>query len=365
MVEKAGKCGIITVITSKFDHLREAKMDLNIIGNGFDLYHGLPSSYYYFACYLIKNNPDFYFEMGNMYAFQTAIYSHKYEECEPVVDFDLFWSQFEERLGYLSNIWLEDSLIDDLYLEYPDDAIDIEIPETANSDTIVHYFIKWVADTLETKLGVQTILKMLNDKKLTFSEKSFFVNFNYTSILESVYGISSSDILYIHGKVRENEDSDLILGHGNQKGIEELKKKIGKIESEGYFLSSQAERNRLNEYKAEKTILENLKKQTELLVNKLKYSLRDKLIDNIYIYGLSCGNVDMPYMQCLREIYPNATWHFSYYNENEKSLRTDIAKRLRLSIPNVKYFLFSNNSSEKIKQKIIDKLSLQTFRKIG
>lgn len=27
-------------------------MNLNIIGNGFDLCHGLPSSYYYFGCYL-------------------------------------------------------------------------------------------------------------------------------------------------------------------------------------------------------------------------------------------------------------------------------------------------------------------------
>lgn len=29
-------------------------MRLNVIGNGFGLYHGLPSLYYYFGCFLAK-----------------------------------------------------------------------------------------------------------------------------------------------------------------------------------------------------------------------------------------------------------------------------------------------------------------------
>lgn len=44
-------------------------LNLNIIGNGFDLYHGLPSSYYYFGCYLIKTDAEFYEEFSNMYDF--------------------------------------------------------------------------------------------------------------------------------------------------------------------------------------------------------------------------------------------------------------------------------------------------------
>ena len=46
---------------------------LNIIGNGFDLYHGLPTSYYYFACYLLANDETFYDELANMYGFSTGI----------------------------------------------------------------------------------------------------------------------------------------------------------------------------------------------------------------------------------------------------------------------------------------------------
>lgn len=32
--------------------------NLNVIGNGFDLYHGLPTSYYYFACYILSTNEE-------------------------------------------------------------------------------------------------------------------------------------------------------------------------------------------------------------------------------------------------------------------------------------------------------------------
>lgn len=60
-------------------------MRLNIIGNGFDLYHGLPCSYYYFGCFLAKYYPDFYEEMAQMYNF-SCYRGIGYEEVETVVD---------------------------------------------------------------------------------------------------------------------------------------------------------------------------------------------------------------------------------------------------------------------------------------
>lgn len=60
-------------------------MRLNIIGNGFDLYHGLPCSYYYFGCFLAKNYYHFYEEMSKMYNF-SCCRRVGYEEVETVVD---------------------------------------------------------------------------------------------------------------------------------------------------------------------------------------------------------------------------------------------------------------------------------------
>lgn len=199
--------------------------DLYLIGNGFDLFHGLPSDYYYFGCYLIKNYPEFYSELGRMYGFKTMIGSHFLEEFEDAVEYDLFWSKFEERLGLLDPLWLEESLIDNLDLEYLDDAVDIEIPEVTNADTIKKYFNEWVVNTLNTNAGLKIVASELGKKKLDLSEDSFFVNFNYTSILEIIYGIPDKRIFHIHGVSELEEATELIVGHGNKKSNNRLSEK--------------------------------------------------------------------------------------------------------------------------------------------
>lgn len=114
-------------------------MRLNIIGNGFDLYHGFPCLYYYFGCFLVKHYLNFYEEMSQMFNFPC--YRHVgYEEVEPFVD-NIFWQTFEESLGELDSTWMEESLIDDLGLEC-DDPVDIEIPEVANAESIKKKF--WI-----------------------------------------------------------------------------------------------------------------------------------------------------------------------------------------------------------------------------
>lgn len=122
-------------------------MKLNIIGNGFDMYHGLPCSYYYFGCYLLQYHTDFYTELANMYGFGYIVQTG-YEDFEYVVE-DIFWRYFEEKLGKLDTTWIQETLEDDLGLECPD-PVDIEIPETANSKIIKKHFQEWVSSTLDT-----------------------------------------------------------------------------------------------------------------------------------------------------------------------------------------------------------------------
>ena len=76
-------------------------MSLNIIGNGFDLYHGLPSSYYYFGCYLIKEQTDLYETIGNMYGliFRKVHRTYLDFEYDLVVE-DIFWREFEKHFYF-------------------------------------------------------------------------------------------------------------------------------------------------------------------------------------------------------------------------------------------------------------------------
>ena len=73
----------------------------------------------------------------------------------------------------------------------------------------------------------------------------------------------------------------------------------------------------------------------------------------------------MPYIKCIRKLYPDATWHFSYYNNNEKLVRNNLAKELLLPMDKVRYFLFKNDTAEQIKQKIISDLSIETYKTTG
>ena len=47
--------------------------NINIMGNGFDLYHGLPTRYYYFACHVLSQDEEFYDELAEMYGFTKGV----------------------------------------------------------------------------------------------------------------------------------------------------------------------------------------------------------------------------------------------------------------------------------------------------
>ena len=336
-------------------------MRLNIIGNGFDLYHGLPCSYYYFGCFLAKYYPDFYVEMSQMFGF-SCYRSVGYEEVETIVD-NIFWRTFEERLGELDSTWMEDSLMDDLGLEC-DDPVDIVIPEVANAESIKKKFCDWIRMTVNTEENYRIVKSKIKRKKCKFSTEDYFINFNYTQTLQEVYKISNSLVYHIHGQCAfDEEECDLIVGHGNVEAIRNLEKRIGEIESETYYLADQGVRNRLNEYKCERSILQDLRKNVGSLLYDLNFILDYKGLDveEIWVWGLSCGDVDKPYIEFLRDRYPDAKWKFSYYDENEKSARERYAAEIGLDESQVNYFKLNNSNSVDILEEIVLENDIEEF----
>ena len=339
----------------------EHKMRLNIIGNGFDLYHGLPCSYYYFGCFLAKYYPDFYAEMSQMFGF-SCYRCVGYEEVETIVD-NIFWRTFEERLGKLDSTWMEDSLMDDLELEC-DDPVDIEIPEVTNAERIKKKFCDWIRTTVNTEENYRIVKSRIKRKKCKFSAEDYFINFNYTQTLQEVYKILNSRVYHIHGQCAfDEEECNLIVGHGNVDAIRDLEKKIGEIESETYYLADQRVRNRLNEYKCERSILRDLRKNVESLLHDLNFKLDYKRLDveEIWVWGLSCGDVDKPYIEFLRDRYPDVKWKFSYYDENEKSERERYAAEIGLDESQVDYFELNNPNSVNILEEIVLENDIEEF----
>ena len=231
-------------------------MRLYIIGNGFDLAHGLKTTYFDFAEYLKKESPGFFNYLNNIY------------------NEDELWSNFEEALGKLN------------------------IEKVNYIENIIG--IKDFNSLFLPKEIKEELCKWLNSidynatKKFKIEKNDIYFSFNYTDTLNKVYNIDIENIEYIHcisAYLLFGAADELIIGHNNS----------------DFNQSSLLK----NTYKNTK---ENIKKHKEWF-NKL-----NKIdISEIIIIGFSYSSIDFEYFKKISELLPNANWKFTYYNDNDKN----------------------------------------------
>lgn len=339
-------------------------MNLNIIGNGFDLYHGLPSGYYYFGCYLIKKDPEFYEEVGKMYnlKYLQPIGLPIAHDFKYFVE-DIFWRDFEGHLGEVDEFFIVDTHEDDLGLEY-NDPVDIEMNEDKVAERLKKFFVHWVRDTLDKEENYNIIAESINESgnKIVFDEDDYFLEFNYTHILQELYKISDDNIHYVHGECMGNDDDELIIGHGNNSRINEIKRLIEKYEEEYDF--TQRSNNKINEYNCLLRYIRSLRKEVKrhmLSCDRFYREIGEKL-DSINVYGLSLGDVDIPYLNQIRSKWPNTKWKFSFYSSQDESRIKDVATKLmNLKEDEYETFNFSYPRSNQIREKIVEVQDIVTY----
>lgn len=325
---------------------------LNIMGNGFDLYHGLPTQYYDFACYMLSTDEPLYTELAEMYDFPImSVDSHTNIGDYQIAD-QFFWRDFEKNLGYLSPEWVENTLPDDLGLETPE-AVSLTVPHSDRTDDVKTKLNDWIL-SIDTSDNFQQIRSQLGSKKLLFSHEDAFISFNYTHTLEHIYHIAN--VFHIHGSASSgNFPNDLILGHGNSAEINTLNERIEQLRNEPYSEYSQANRNRIAEYTFERSILTQFQKPTDLGLAHL-HDFLDTINtpDCICTYGFSFGKVDDPYILYLRSKYPSAKWKFSYYSSQDIHTTIErVVQLLHLETPQYECFEFYNPNSNAIRDELI------------
>lgn len=300
---------------------------LFIIGNGFDLMHGVPSSYYSFRDSMGRNN-----ELRNT----LELYIKKED----------LWADFEESLAHLDdeamlgtvNDWMDTFDVKDQFDDDFSAADFFMAAETAMApaQTIMRElskrFKKWVGT-----------LKPSNCKKPLegiLAKESTFINFNYTEFLETIYGIPRKNVWYIHGGRREKKE--LILGHApgaelkteiNTQGrsIERLRMKdqtsYDLHETAGYHLGSYYEST--------------TKKSGDVIkANKDKFLVLSQ-IENVVVIGHSLSPVDYPYFQEIIKNNRNATsmqWHVSWHSPDDLKRLYEFVSNLNITSSNVKIF---------------------------
>ena len=333
-------------------------VNLNIIGNGFDLYHGLPTSYYFFACYFLKNHEETYYQLASMYGLSKGIYSYPSDELTLGIDDVGFWSDFEKNLAILASDWVENSLLDDLDLEFSDPPVTLEIDRPNIATDIKRILFNWIRDTVDKDEVYEIVDRHIETNKVKFQKNDYFISFNYTHTLEKLY--EKKEIFHIHGECCDDNDDELIIGHGSDKEILRLRSKISELDNDTQFY--QTANNRVQEYSFEIDILESLRKPVSkcksALANELSYYTKP---DFIRVYGCSLGEVDIPYMKLVHEKWPDVKWSFSYYSRRDVERVSEATDKIGLKEDQWTLFELKNALSLEIQREIVYKEKIVTY----
>jgi hypothetical protein len=168
-----------------------------VIGNGFDLWHGIPSNFSDFKRYVRVQEPQIFSEI---------------EKYLPVDD---EWSQLEQALAEID----VDALVEDLGHFMPSYGAD-DWSDSGHHD--FQYEVGKCVGRLSGGLKAQLSNWVkglvipsgdnLQRRLATLDPAAKYLSFNYTSTLSSVYGIDPQRVCFIHGSVMTG-DEELILGH--------------------------------------------------------------------------------------------------------------------------------------------------------
>lgn len=307
---------------------------LYILGNGFDLHHGLDTWYSSFGLFVKKKHPEIYEHI------LEYLYLPDLDESNPKTLSDPLWADFEAAFA---NLDFEGTI--ESFSEY---AANIGDPDFRDRDWgTMGIYIEEVRKNLTEKLflafkefiqGVSYPDKNKVDL-LGLEVGARFLSFNYTKTLQVFYGIDSTKINYVHGQA-EGSDS-LVLGHGFDPESfipkeetpppdlsEEDMERWMDWQSENYNHSVEIAKYELIPY-----FKDSYKPTTEILQKNRDYLNSLKNVTEIFVLGLSMADVDLPYIAALRKSIPRyAHWKISYYRPNEKIKNAQQAEKAGLRL---------------------------------
>ena len=301
---------------------------LYIIGNGFDLYHGLPTSYKCFNCFVHRMFLEEHERIGRIF-----------NRMDP----NLLWSSYEEMLPKLDiAILVKDNM--ETWLNC-NNKYDVENAFDTLYDDLMRLFHEWV---------LQIDYSMANENRLALDNEAAFLNFNYTNTLERLYGVCRKQICYIHGDTGNNSLYKPVIGHGESSvesaifpHIVDICKIVNSYNKFPQWAQNSCEFMQVI-LEIIKSFLYYMKKNTDYYIqenNDWFSRLCNK--EDIYVLGHSLADVDAPYFKRVYNETPNATWHVSCYDEKEKkNNKQKLCDLLAVSQKNINIELFELDELE-------------------
>ena len=259
---------------------------LYIIGNGFDLWHGLPTDYGHFYTFAI----EILDELEQFYSFGVA---HIGPWCDFENSLGCFdWHQFYEAHNHI-DVASEMLRRSEVY------CLEDDLAEQSDHhvDAIRGAFREWIE-------GIDISVA---ERKLDFPKDARFITFNYTSTLQSVYGISDERVFHVHGRA-DNFD-ELIFGHGET--IKEEPELDENGDSNRTMFSDAEGAAKYPLYAFQKPVSEVLEKNREFFESA-------RHVSEIVVVGHSLNNIDLPYFKDLAACAPSARWLVCCFEEADE-----------------------------------------------
>jgi hypothetical protein len=170
---------------------------LYVIGNGFDLWHGIPSSYSGFRDYVRLHSRDV-FDAVQSYLPAGESWSDL-EAAFAAIDVD----HVIESLGHFMGSYGDDDWSDSGHHDF---QYEVERVVERLSRELRFLFGGWIRQlAIPTATTVKQRLRFLDTDGI-------FLTFNYTNTLRQIYGVADANVLHIHGNA-DLPDNELILGH--------------------------------------------------------------------------------------------------------------------------------------------------------
>lgn len=278
---------------------------LYIIGNGFDLYHNMPTSYSNFRDFVKEHDVE-------LVEFVEKFFFHK-TDCD-------FWSDFEENLGTFDDDLLREyglNYLEDYGCENWRDAFhhDYQYELKNVIDRITQGLRKSFIDWL-SQISFQGIKKMLID----LDRDAYFLTFNYTRTLERVYNIPQQNILHLHGKFTGTDNDEIIYGHGGHL----------------YIIDKEIEDTRIAEgEEIIKSYFEKTTKPVRQIIHKHQKFFYRMITDvtNVTIIGHSMNEIDYPYFKRIVNSVKKNTQFTYYYYSTDDIIRCLNTLHYKLKIP--------------------------------
>lgn len=256
---------------------------LYIIGNGFDLHHKLKTTYLDFRNYCISRSPKL----------------HKYlkEAYGDKINSEMWWCNFEEMLGKVDYLHLMNS--------YNGMALGSFKVGQLQRNEIPSLFGKWIC-------GIDCNIEA--DFTLDIDVEAQFFTFNYTIVLENVYGVDKNNVWHIHNSVNDFKYNKLpVVGHDSDDG--DLVKYLSQYRNINYNVRPDIADN------INREIANSAKKvKNRIYQNEEQFHKRYSDINHFVCMGFSFNKIDMPYIEKIIEVnkcISDTDWTVYWHSDKE------------------------------------------------